>query len=79
MNKNLRNNIILVTILLLLIVIKVLNDRSNYTPSDKIFKGNKDLINKFSSVSDDLFGIETSILYFFRDLSSLIIGKKLGQ
>ena len=31
---------------MLLIVIKVLNDRSNYTPSDKIFKGNKDLINK---------------------------------
>ena len=46
MNKNLRNNLILVGILLLLVIIKVLNNRSSYTPSDKIFKGNKDIINK---------------------------------
>ena len=46
MNKNLRNNIILFSVLSLIIIIKVIKDRSSYTLSDEIFKSNKDKINK---------------------------------
>ena len=38
MSKNSRKNVVLIVVLSLLIVIKVLNDRSNQTPSELIFK-----------------------------------------
>ena len=46
MNKNLRNNLILISILLLLIILKLSNDKSNRSSSEIIFKGNKNLITK---------------------------------
>tara|TARA_B100000700_G_C15031124_1_gene850597 strand:+ start:837 stop:1418 length:582 start_codon:yes stop_codon:yes gene_type:complete len=46
MNNNLRKNLILFSILSILIIVKVVKDRSNYTISDEIFDGNKDKIKK---------------------------------
>ena len=46
MSKNLRKNVVLIVVLSLLIVIKVLNDRSNQTPSELIFKGDIEDVHK---------------------------------
>tara|TARA_Y100001968_G_scaffold307626_1_gene325605 strand:- start:59 stop:640 length:582 start_codon:yes stop_codon:yes gene_type:complete len=46
MSKNSRKNVVLIVILSLLIVIKVLNDRSNQTPSELIFKGDIEDVHK---------------------------------
>lgn len=46
MSKNLKNNLILFSILLVLIIFKVIKDRSNYTVSDEIFEFKKDKIKK---------------------------------
>ena len=44
MNKNLKNNLILFSILLVLIIFKITKDRSNYTASDEIFEIDKNKI-----------------------------------
>ncbi len=46
MSKNSRKNVVLIVVLSLLIVIKVLNDRSNQTPSELIFKGDIEDVHK---------------------------------
>ena len=46
MSKNSRKNVVLIVVLSLLIVIKVLNDRSNQTPSEFIFKGDIEDVHK---------------------------------
>ncbi len=46
MNKDSRNNLIFISVLLLLVVVKVLNSRSTYTHSERIFKSDKSKISK---------------------------------
>ena len=46
MSKNSRKNVVLIVVLSLLIVIKVLNNRSNQTPSELIFKGDIEDVHK---------------------------------
>ena len=46
MSKNSRKNVVLIVVLSLLIIIKVLNNRSNQTPSELIFKGDIEDVHK---------------------------------
>ena len=46
MNKNLRNNLILISILLLLVILKLSNSKSNRTSSKLIYEGDKNSITK---------------------------------
>ena len=41
MNKNLRNNLIFISVLLLLVILKLSNNKSNQTSSELIYKGEK--------------------------------------
>ena len=46
MNKNLRNNLIFISILLLLVILKLSNSKSNRTSSELIYEGDKNSITK---------------------------------